>query len=30
MIPNRYTIEMLKMQALIGLADELRANTTSL
>lgn len=28
MIPTRYTIEMLKMQALIGLADELRANTT--
>lgn len=28
MIPTRYTIEMLKMQALIGLVDELRANTT--
>lgn len=28
MIPTRYTIEVLKMQALIGLADELRANTT--
>ena len=28
MIPTRYTIERLKMQALIGLVDELRANTT--
>lgn len=28
MIPTRYTIEMLKMQALIGLVDELRASTT--
>lgn len=28
MIPTRYTIEMLKMQTLIGLVDELRANTT--
>jgi hypothetical protein len=28
MIPTHYTIEMLKMQALIGLVDELRANTT--
>lgn len=28
MIPTRYTIEMLKMQALISLMDELRTNTT--